>query len=760
MNQKLWYTSPAREWKEGLPVGNGRLAAMVLGYPQIERIALNHEWLWRGIHRNRDNEVQSHHLKKVRELLLAGQYEEGTLLANQAFGGKGGVSGEEGRVDPYQPAGDFYFKLDHGPITGYRRELDLDTAIVTISYNADGIEIKRQILAHLTENLIIIRIASQEGTIGGEFWLDRIDDEGCLLKKEIQDNAILMSGKFIDGIEFCVQATISTRGGRTVATGENKIQVTDAEEIIVFINMGTSAKGQDPMDECSAYPISKIGWDELKEKHIKEYRNHYGKLSMEIPVEENDLSTDKRLQKYRDGTEDPGLPLLYFNFGRYLLCAASANGELPANLQGKWNEDLDPPWQSDYHHDVNLQMCYWPAEAGHLQEYTEALFKHIERFVPHGKKAARDLYGCDGVYFPIQTDAWGRSTPESYGWAVWIGAAGWLAQHMWWHYEYGQDLTFLQDRAYPFIKEVAAFYETYLIEDEDGIMQIVPSQSPENRFVGSGDLPVSLGVSATMDIQIIMEVLSHCIEASKILGIDEEKRKVWQDILNKLPKMKIGSKGQLLEWNEEFEEVEPGHRHISHLYGLYPGDLITPDRTPDLFEAARTSLELRLKEGGGHTGWSRAWTACCFARLGNGDRAWEHLKALIADFATDSLLDLHPPAIFQIEGNLGGTAAILEMLFQSYHGELDFLPALPKAWPNGKITGLRGRGGYTVNIEWEDGILKQAEIKSKISGECTIIAKDHQYKIWDEFGNKIAHKQDGGKIKFPVCGGKSYFVRM
>jgi alpha-L-fucosidase 2 len=261
-----------------------------------------------------------------------------------------------------------------------------------------------------------------------------------------------------------------------------------------------------------------------------------------------------------------------------------------------------------------------------------------------------------------------------------------------------------------------------------------------------------------MDIQLAMDVLSHCIQASKILNIDEEKCQVWEDMLKRLPPLKIGSKGQLLEWNEEFKEAEPGHRHISHLYGLFPGDLINPEATPDLYEAAKISLELRLAAGGGHTGWSRAWTACCYARMGDGEKAWEHLTALIRDFATNSLLDLHPPAIFQIDGNLGGAAAVLEMLLQSYHGVLDFLPALPKAWPNGQITGIRGRGGYIVDIDWQDGKLKKARVRSVKDQECTIYTRGNDYKVYDEFGNEVNIKKASGKIIFLIYKGVDYYI--
>lgn len=758
MNNKLWYNKPAAEWKEGLPIGTGRLAAMILGNPDEERIALNHEWLWRGQNRDRDTEDRSRYLKEVRDHLISGKYEEGTILANEAFGGNGGVSKRPNRVDPYQPAGDFCFKLDHGPVTDYNRELNLDTAEVKVSYDTDKGKVTREIIAHLIYDLIILRITAEGFRIGGTFWLCRTEDPGCKLSFSAENTTIRMDGAFEGGIDFCVEAAVRAKGGETSVIDGCKLKVTDAEEILVFINIGTSAKNEPPRMECARYSIPQMDWTELFRLHTREHAKHYGGFHLHLPFDNKEMPTDERIAAFRKGDDAPGLPLLYFNYGRYLLCASSANGELPANLQGKWNEDIKPAWECDYHHDINLQMSYWIAEPGSLQKYTEALFSHMERMVPNARKAARDLYGCNGIWIPITTDAWGRTTPEAYGWSVWIGAAAWLAQHMWWHYEYGQDMDFLEKRAYPFLKEVAAFYESYLVEDENGILQIVPSQSPENRFAGSGDLPVSICVSSAMDIQLAMDVISHVIKASELLDMDEDKRGVWKDILIRLPELKIGSQGQLLEWNEEFEEVEPGHRHISHLIGLYPGDQITPDKTPELFRAARLSLEKRLSTGGGHTGWSRAWTACCFARLGDGNKAWEHLRALIVDFATDSLLDLHPPRIFQIDGNLGGAAAVLEMLLQSYHEKLHFLPALPSAWPEGKVTGLRARGGYTVNLEWKNGRLLKAEVTPLKDKICTIRQKDVIYEVRDRHGNIVEHQCDVDSLCFEVEAGNSYYI--
>jgi alpha-L-fucosidase 2 len=756
MASKLWYTKPATEWKNGLPIGTGRLAAMVLGGHNTERLALNHEWLWRGENRNRDTEYKADLLPHVRELLLAGDYAQGTLAGDEAFGSYGGMR-QGNRVDPYQPAGDFRFELEHGEVRSYRQELNLSNGLVSITYEADGVRYRREYLAHIQENLLLVHITASR-PFSGTFWLSRAEDERCFLRHEISNRLLAMDGQFEQGIAFRVEAQFYVTRGRVTAKGD-ALRVQNAHEILVAIDIGTSAKGDAPIHEIRAGGLSHTDWDELLADHTDDYQDMYGTVTLSVDVEEPDLPTDERLQAARQGADDPGLAVLYFDFGRYLMVASTIAGELPPNLQGKWNEDLDPPWQCDYHHDVNLQMNYWPAEAGGLEFATEQLFTHIERFVPHARKAAHDLYGCEGVWFPIQTDVWGRSTPESFGWAVWIGAAAWLAQHMWWHYEYEQDIEFLRERAYPFFKEVAAFYASYLIKDKQGTLQFVPSQSPENRFVGGHpDLPVTLGVSATMDVELAWDLLTHAIRASELLGVDARLRAKWQQILDHLPPLKIGKYGQLQEWNEDFEEVEPGHRHFSHLFALYPGDQLDPERTPELWQAARVSLERRLSHKGGHTGWSRSWTACFYARFGEPELAWEHLQHLILDFATDSLLDLHPPRIFQIDGNFGGTAAVLEMLLQSYHEELDLLPALPAAWPTGSIQGLRARGGYTVDLEWEEGRLKRGEVTPCISRECTILHGVGRYRVLDGVGKPVTCREDGHRLRFDVREWDTYTI--
>jgi alpha-L-fucosidase 2 len=749
----LWYESPPKEYISGLPVGTGRLAAMILGTVEEERVALNHEWLWRGEHRTRDVEKRSGRLEEVRKLLLAGNLAEGTKKGNEYFGR---IEGTGRRIDSYQPAGDLNFRLDHGPVENYRRQLDLAGGLVTVEYDADGAHWRREYLADLANDLILVHITA-DAPFGGTFRLSRVEDPGCFLDWETTPARLIMDAQMDKGLAFRVQADFRANGGQMLPEAD-KLIVRATEEILIAVNVGTNAGGQAPARECDRQ-LPRSGWKELLAASGQVYRRLYGGLKLSVDVPSSNLPTDQRLQAARGGAEDPELPLLYFNYGRYLLMASTATGQLPPNLQGKWNKDIKAPWDSDYHHDINLQMNYWPAEPGGLQYATEALFQHIERLVPHGRKAAWYLYGCDGVWFPISTDCWGRCTPESPGWAVWVGAAPWLAQHMWWGWEYGLDKEFLARRAYPFIKEVAAFYETYLIEDESGMLQVVPSQSPENKIKGAGDAPVTLCISATMDVQLIRDVLSHAIIAADILGIDAHKARRWKSIMDRLPQTKIGKYGQLQEWNEDYEENEPNHRHISHLFGLFPGDQIDPDRTPKLWQAARASLERRLSFGGAHTGWSRSWFACCFARLGDAENAWKHTMHLILDFATDSLLDLHPPRIFQIDGNFGGTAAVLEMLLQSYHDELDLLPALPKAWPTGSVRGLRARGGYTVDINWKEGELTQAKIVSLTDRTCTILHGAARYVVTESGRPPITCRTDGHRIHFSVAAGRPVLVR-
>jgi alpha-L-fucosidase 2 len=760
MNNRLWYTEPASRWINALPIGTGRLAAMVMGTVKRDRLALNHEWLWKGVNRERDTTHTAEQLPEVRRLLLAGDYHEGTRAANDAFAGHGGTSGLPIRIDPYQAAGDLYVEFEVGVLETYERELDLSTAVASTVF---GVEQRQrtftsEYMAHLAEDLILMRVTCGGASFSCSLWLDRLHDPDCELSFNTTTEQLMMTGEIRGGIGFQVAVNVWQQGGSAAVMHGNRVRVQDAIELIVAVDIGTSVSG-----ESVGRVPSTHDWPALLETHKAEYARHCGGLDLDLPFPEPDVPTDERVRRVRAGGADPGLALLHFRLGRYLLCAASARGELPANLQGKWCEDLYPPWESDYHHDVNLQMNYWCAEPGHQQHCMAAFFAYVERFVAHGRKAARDLYGCNGIYLPLQTDPWGRCTPESYGWAVWIGAAPWLAQHFWWHYEYGQDQAFLRERAYPFIKEVAAFYESYLVDDGEGCLQIVPSQSPEVPNTAAGiEFPVAMCVSAAMDIELAWDLLTHAVRASEILDVDADKREQWRDMLDCLPPHRIGSQGELMEWNEAFEEIEPVDQQVMglrHLFALYPGEQFLPEDEPELFRAAMRSLDLRLQRGCIHTGWSRAWTACCYARAGDGERAFEQFEHLITDWTSTTLLDLHPVSVFQIDGNLGGTAAVLEMLCQSCRERLHFLPALPKAWPAGEVRGMRARGGYAVDLSWREGQLVEATITAMNDRVCTLKPLPMAVAVTDEAGQAVSVQEDDGWLQFDVKGGCTYRLR-
>lgn len=705
LEDKLWYSGSTEQFTEGLPLGNGRMAAMVLGRPERLRLALNHEWLWRGEHRDRQVPASAAHLAEVREALLSGDYVRGTDLANRYFAGDGGMSGRPGRVDPYQPAGDLWVTLDApGEITGYRRALSLRRGVASVRFSAACGWVEQSVFLSTTDGCGVFRMRIQR-PVDLTLELTRPEDPHCRLEFPAQGQALAMSGLLAGGVAFEASVKVETDGQAAFLPG--RCHIAGATQLLALFQLGTGAQGRPPREEMT-FPPQPWSWDTLRARHERRFAELLGPAELALCLPESTQPTDQRIAAFRAG-QDPLLPLTYFNYGRYLLASGSC-GDLPLNLQGKWNESLDPPWQCDYHMDVNLQMCYWCADMLGMDQVYAPFFALAERFIPYGREAARRLYGCRGVYFALQTDPWGPMTPESCGWAVWIGAAPWIAQHFYRHYQYTGDEDFLRDHAYPFLKEVVAFYEDYFVT-QGGELVIVPSQSPENRFAGSGDqYPVSICVNSAMDLQLAQEVFTNAIQAAHILDVDAAEAARWEAERRLLPPQKVGSHGQILEWEQEFKEVEPGHRHFSHLYGLYPGELFPPESA--MGKACERALELRLSHGGGHSGWSRSWAACLMARLGRAQDAWHHLTALIADFATTSLLDLYPPHIFQIDGNMGGTAAICEMLMRTQGDDLYLLPALPDEWPEGEVRHFRGHGGLSVSFSWHHGQLTEVIIRS------------------------------------------------
>ena len=733
----LWYDKPTTEYMSGLPIGNGHIGAMVLGEPGDERIALNHNRLWRATTRRRTNPDGRAGLEEFRRLMFEGRVGEANRRAKDL------LHWQYPGVDNYQPAGDLLVRLEvDGPATGYRRQLDLSTGIVKTTYTAGAARYQQETFASRPDNVVVVHLAASDATaasLEGEIELSRINDPECRVAPFWDGDTMGYTGRFPEGVEFTVAAYWLGDKGETIGLSEphrpgSRTRAVGGNELTLIIAMHTSDSGgtRDIVNQILEKAVEKFnkngGYEGLRDSHVAAHRRLFDRLKLRLgPSMENrgGIPTDRRLAALKSGGSDPALQALYFHYGRYLLMSSSAPGGLPANLQGLWNEDLKPPWWSDYHTNINLQMNYWPAEVTNLSECHEPLFDWSERAAADGKEAARALFGAGGTWIAQSLDAHALNRKQNGPWTEWVGAAPWLAQHFWWRYEFTGNKEFLRNRTYPFLKAAAAFFEDYLIPDPraeskwKGRLVTVPSSSPENAYLWEGQR-ADMAIGATMDFQLIHDLLTHAIKASESLGVDADKRIQWKRMLERMPPLQIGKHGQLQEWLEDYEEAEPGHRHFSHLFGLFPGDQITLEKTPALAAAARRSIERRLSFKGGHTGWSRSWLVGFFARLRDGDAAESHLRHLIADFATISLLDLHPPRIFQIDGNFGGTAGIAEMLLQSHHGVIRILPALPNAWPEGEVSGLVARGGVEVGIRWSGGRPTTVKLRSRRSGPFTL----------------------------------------
>ncbi len=764
----MFFNRPADCWLEGLPLGNGRMAAMAMGYPLRECICLNHEAVWRKI-LNRKTKVCASYLPRIRKHLLGKDWEKGARLLVEKFQPEGDVSGRV--MYEYQPAGNLIIEsLRPEPVTGYSRILDLKNGLIKINFATATAKYERTNFVSAVHNVLVTRLkCAGDRPLSVALSLERENSPDCRLSFRAHDNCQIMTADIQNGVMFRIKNKVILSKGRISSIpGQSRFVISGAHEILILTTIQVEANKEE-----TAIPEN---YDLLLKEHVRDHRRFFGRVDFSLNGGNhgNPRTTDALMRDAFNGAPPDHLFELMLKMGRYLLIAGSRPGSKALNLQGKWNRAMHPAWQSDYHLDMNMQMAYWPAESGNLSEFTQPLFDFVQNLIPDGMKNAKNYYGCNGVVFPIACAGEGQILPGA--WAAWTGAAGWLAQHFWQHYEYTLDEKFLKDVAYPYMRKVADFYMDFLIKNKSGKYVIAPSTSPENIPLERGGKwqgHKMITTNATMDIAIIRELFGNLLTAGGILRQDLDEQGKWREILDHLPDWPVDKNGMLKEWANPVNRDNPKHRHFSHLYPLFPGNMFSLEDTSVLIKSAAKALKARQDCGlADNAGWSYPYMALLHARLGGGDKALQCLAYLAKSCMMDNLLTIHNDwrfqglslywpngdRLFQIEATLGASAAIIEMLLQSHNGLIRILPALPRQWKHGHIKGLKARGGFIVDIFWKDGAIENVVIHSLAGQDCRVKLCRPHGPVKIKCGKRLITgvETTGNYIKFNTVKGRKY----